>query len=205
MRKKRESKPEPPPRIGLYLALSTLLVLLASLVFGYLFGLRWASWAGTAGMLLMVVWLGLTPLAAVMLVLDVVHTKRRTAPLILRTVVLLMLLIATPLQLPMEGPELQDIAFQHGFQRRVESMVTPQELQTTAAELLLQHRDANEQVASFRDETGLKALPEPIRRLQPESVVVDVPKELVSLSWPTRFGWALDVSRQGLRYYGSAD
>ena len=205
MRKKRESRPESPPRVGLYLTLSTLLVLLASLIFGYLFGFRWAAWAGTAGMLLTVVWLGLTPLAAVMLVLDVVHAKRRSALHLLRTVVLLIPLIAAPLQLPMKGPELQDIAFQYGFQRRVESMVTPQELQTTAAGLLSQHREANEKVASFRDETGLKALPEPIRKLQPESVVVDVPKELVSISWPDRFGWALDISPQGLRYYSSAD
>jgi predicted lipid-binding transport protein (Tim44 family) len=199
MRRKREPKRQPVRKVGLGLSLATLALLAGSLTANYCFGRHWAAWMGTVSALLVLGWLGLTPLAAVMLVLDFVR-NRKTVLLTTFTALVFALLATPAVQLAMKGPSLTELAFRHSFQQRVETLSSPSDLQAAAGEMLARVRETKEQKASFSEEAGRRALPEALQRLQPEWVEVDVAKDLVTLDWPARFGWALEITPRGLRY-----
>ena len=63
-----------------------------SIAAGYFFGRSWTPWVGTLSALLTLAWLGLLPLAAVMLVLDFVR-NRKTLLVVLLTALLFALLV----------------------------------------------------------------------------------------------------------------
>lgn len=204
MRKKREPKPQPIRKVGLGLSLAALALLAASMLASYLFGRTWTPWLGKASILLAASWMGLTLLAVVMLILDFVRNPK-TPLLTVFTALLFALLVGTQAQLWMEGPELPEIPFQYSFQQRVEAISPPSELQTAARELLTRVRATDEETASFDGDRRSSAVPEALARLQPEWVEVDVKKELVTLDWPERFGWALEITPRGLKYRTSGD
>ena len=93
--------------------------------------------------------------------------------------------------------------FRQGFRRKVTAQVTPEQLESAAAELLQRQAHTKDRIRFRGKDLSSPAVPEPIRRLRPTGVDVQYSYGRVVVGWGGGwFFWGMRITPSSVEYFG---